>query len=149
LIRWRQSRDDNGIVELVRTQLIPISPWQHPRDSRLHSEITRRIRRGATLVVAGPRRNTPLGFLHMEFRKQILFIDLLAVDSKYQNKHWGTALMLRAEEFGRKKGCTTSHVYVDEDNMRAIRFYHRLGYLTFRAIKVLKVFELVKALNHN
>lgn len=146
LIRWRQSRDDNGIVELVRTQLVPISPWQHPKDSRLHSEITRRIRKGATLVAAGPHRGAPIGFLHMQFRNKILFIDLLAVDPKYQRRQWGTELMLRAEEYGLKKGCGISRVFVDEDNMRALRFYHRQGYLTLRMIPALKVIELVKVL---
>ena len=59
-------------------------------------------------------RSEPFGFLHMEFHDKTLFIDLLAVDSRYQNKHWGTELMIRAEQYGRKKGCTMSHVFVDE-----------------------------------
>ncbi|WP_158602263.1 GNAT family N-acetyltransferase [Cohnella endophytica] len=146
MIRWRQPRDDKGIVELVRTQLVPISPWQHPRDSRLHYEIARRMRRGATLVVAETRRSSPFGFLHMEFRGTVLFIDLLAVDSSRQNKHWGTALMRRAEQYGRKKGCTTSRIFVDEGNYRALRFYARLGYTTIRTIDALKVIEVAKPL---
>lgn len=148
MIRWRQQRDDKGIIELVRTQLVPISPWQHPRDSRLQSEISRRLRRGATLVVARSRRSTPLAFLHMELhiRYQTLFIDLLAVDSKYQNRQWGTELMQRAEQYGVNHGCIMSRVFVDEDNYRALRFYYRLGYYTLRSIHSLKVIELVKAL---
>jgi len=146
LIRSRQPRDDNGIVELVRTELIPISPWQHPRDSRLHSEITQRIRKGATLVAAQSRRSAPLGFLHMEFHQTVLFIDLLAVNSRYQGRQLGTELMLKAEQFGRKKGCTISHILVDNNNFRALRFYHRLGYHTQRALPALKVLELVKSL---
>lgn len=146
MIRWRQQRDDNGIVELVRTQLVPISPWQHPRDSRLHSEITRRLRRGATLVASMTRRSIPLAFLHMEFNYQTLFIDLLAVDSKYQNRQWGTLLMQKAEQCGIKKGCTMARVFVDEGNYRALRFYHRLGYYNLRTIQSLKVIELAKPL---
>ncbi|TFE28139.1 GNAT family N-acetyltransferase [Cohnella luojiensis] len=146
MIRWRQPRDDNGIVRLVKTQLVPLSPWQHPRDSRLHTQITQRIRKGATLVVAQSRRSEPIGFLHMEFRYKTLFIDLLAVDSRYQNMHWGTELMARAEQYGRKKGCMMSHVFVDDNNDRALRFYHRLGYRTVRVIPDLKVIELAKPL---
>jgi ribosomal protein S18 acetylase RimI-like enzyme len=146
LIRWKQPQDDKRIVELVRTQLVPISPWQHPRDSRLHSDITRRLRRGATLVVTGSRRSAPLAFLHMEFHNQTLLIDLLAVDSSHQNRQWGTELMNRAEHCGRKKGCMMSHLYVDEGNSRALRFYNRLGYNTLRHIKPLKVFEMAKSL---
>jgi ribosomal protein S18 acetylase RimI-like enzyme len=144
LIRWRQERDDKGIVELVRTQLIPISPWQHPRDKRLHNEITRRLRRGATLVATRSRSGPPIAFLHMEFRGTTLFIDLLAVASSEQNRRWGSELMSLAETYGRKKGCTQSQVFVDEGNKRALRFYHRIGFYTLRAIPSLKVFELTK-----
>ncbi len=147
MIRWKQLRDDKGIVELVRTQLVPISPWQHPRDSRLHSQITRRIRKGATLVVVQSQRGSPIGFLHMEFRNHTLFIDLLAVDSRHQSKQWGTALMNAAENYGRKRGCEVSQLFVDEDNDRAFRFYHRLGYYIVRAIPALKVVQLTKSLS--
>jgi ribosomal protein S18 acetylase RimI-like enzyme len=146
LIRWRQQSDDKGIVELVRTQLVPLSPWQHPRDRQLYDDITRRLRRGATLVAARSRRNAPFAFLHMEFRGTTLFIDLLAVDPSEQNRHWGTLLMTRAESYGRKKGCTLSHLFVDEGNTRALRFYQRFGYHPVRAIQDLKVIELAKPL---
>ncbi len=82
----------------------------------------------------------------MEFRGRTLFIDLLAVDSRHQNRQWGTALMNRAEQYARKKGCTLSHVYVDEDNFRALRFYHNLGYYILRVIPALKIIEIAKPL---
>jgi ribosomal protein S18 acetylase RimI-like enzyme len=82
----------------------------------------------------------------MEFRGTILFIDLLAVESTEQNRHWGSELMTRAETYGRKKGCTLSHLFVDEGNTRAIRFYHRRGYRPVRAIQNLRVIELAKPL---
>ncbi|WP_256760772.1 N-acetyltransferase [Cohnella sp. WQ 127256] len=146
MIRWRQPRDDNGIVELIRTQLVPISPWQHPGDSKLRNEITQRLRRGATLVVADSRRRSPIAFLHMEFHNKTVLIDLLAVHSRYQNKHWGSELMQRAEKYARKKGYTMSHVFVDEDNIRALKFYLRLGYNILQSIPPLKVIELTKSL---
>ncbi|QMV43424.1 GNAT family N-acetyltransferase [Cohnella cholangitidis] len=146
MIRWRQPRDDKGIVELVRTQLVPISPWQHPTGSRLHYEISRRVRRGATLVASRTRRSPPIAFLHMEFRGPTLLIDLLAVDSRHQSKQLGTALMRHAEQYARNKGSEMSHVYVDEENYRALSFYRRLGYHTLRAIPSLKVVELIKSL---
>lgn len=147
MIRWRQPRDDKGIVELVRTQLIPISHWQHPRGERLHFEITRRIRKGATLVAAQSAKNSPIGFLHMEFNFRALFIDLLAVNSRYQKKQLGTALMLRAEQYAIKKGYVESHVFVDDDNVRAIRFYQKLGYYPLRVLKAFRVIELAKPLS--
>lgn len=146
MIRWRKSADDDAIVELVRTQLVPISPWHHPRDGRLRTDITRRLRRGPTLVASRSRHSDPFAFLHMELRQTKLFIDLLAVDSSYQNRQWGTELMIRAEEYGRRKGCTIACVYVDETNVRGLRFYQRLGYRSINHIKQLKVIELAKQL---
>jgi len=146
LIRWRRSRDDKAIVELVRTQLVPISPWQHPRDGRLHTEIVRRLRRGATLVASKTDRSSPLGFLHMEFRHPTLIIDLLAVDSVHQNNKLGTALMDRAESYGRRQGFTAARVFVDDHNYRALRFYRRLGYHTISVIPSMKIVELAKSL---
>ncbi|MFC4601688.1 GNAT family N-acetyltransferase [Cohnella hongkongensis] len=147
MIRWRRARDDKTIVELVRTQLVPISPWQHPGDGRLHTDIVRRLRRGATLVASSTLRSPPLGFLHMEFRHPKLFIDLLAVDSRHQGRRLGTQLMHRAENCGRSRGCTESRVFVDVGNDRALHFYRRLGYDTLGVISALKAVELVKPLN--
>jgi len=125
---------------------VPISPWHHPRDRRLHLEIVRRLRRGATLVAARSNRSPPFAFLHLELRNGTLFIDLLAVDASQQNKHWGTELMRRAEHYGIRRGCTVSRLFVDEANDRALRFYGRLGYQVQRHIKALKAYELAKLL---
>jgi GNAT superfamily N-acetyltransferase len=149
MIRWRQSADDKAIVELVRTQLVPISPWHHPRDSRLSADIDNRLRRGPTLVASRSRNSSPFAFLHMELQGATLLIDLLAVDGSYQNKHWGSELMNRAEQFGREQGCTTARVYVDESNSKGLRFYQRLGYTKVSHIKQMKVVELMKPLDQS
>ncbi|WEK55127.1 MAG: GNAT family N-acetyltransferase [Candidatus Cohnella colombiensis] len=146
MIRWRQKRDNGRIIELVRTQLVPISSWQHPTPTQLRSDIHRRLRRGATLVATRNRSSPPIGFLHMEFRDTRMLIDLIAVDPRHQNHHLGTELMNSAERYGRSQGYQISYVYVDEDNERAIRFYRRLGYNPLRTIAPLKVIELNKHL---
>ncbi|MFC5528643.1 GNAT family N-acetyltransferase [Cohnella yongneupensis] len=149
MIRWRRQGDDRGIVELVRTQLVPISPWRHPRDGRLRFEVQKRLRRGPTLVVARTRQSVPFAFVHMEIRGNVLFVDLLAVDSRHQNRQWGTELMRRAEQYGRKRGCTVSHLFVDEGNTRGVRFYERLGYHVISHIEALKAFHMHKSLEYD
>ncbi|MFD0671533.1 GNAT family N-acetyltransferase [Cohnella sp. GCM10027633] len=146
MIRWRQQGDDRGIVELVRTQLVPISPWQHPRDGRLRGEVQRRLRRGPTLVAARTRRSAPFAFVHMEIRGEVLFVDLLAVDTRHQNRQWGTELMRRAELYGRRRGCRISHLFVDEGNARGVKFYERIGYRIASHIEALKAFHMRKPL---
>ncbi|MBB6633645.1 GNAT family N-acetyltransferase [Cohnella thailandensis] len=147
MIRWRQPRDTKGIVKLVRSQLVPKSPWAHPRDGRLYSEVAERLRNGSTLVAAKNRGGDPYGFLHMVIQNKVLFIDLLAVDPAYQNRRWGTELMQRAEEYGRKKGCIRSMLYVDKDNARGIRFYSRLGYSNAQYVEALLCYRMEKKLD--
>jgi ribosomal protein S18 acetylase RimI-like enzyme len=146
LIRWRQPGDDSGIVDLVRTELVPLSPRNHPRDSRLRSDVLTRLRRGATLVASRNQRSEPFGLLHMEFRDRTLFIDLLAVQSSRQNRRWGSELMSQAEKYGRDKGCTEARLFVDDTNVRGLRFYDKLGYSVVRHIQQVQCFELVKPL---
>lgn len=146
MIRWKQQGDIGGIVELVRKQLVPLSPWQHPRDEKLRFEVARRLRKGPTFVVSRTRQSSPFGFVHIEVRGSVLFVDLLAVDSRHQNRRWGTELMKRAEEYGRKRGCTMSHLFVDEGNERGVRFYERNGYRIATHVEVMKAFHMKKPL---
>jgi ribosomal protein S18 acetylase RimI-like enzyme len=135
-----------GIVRLVRTQLVPLSPWHRPRDRRLYGEIVRRLREGETLVASRSRSGDPFAFLHLIVRDSTLFVDLLAVDPSRQNRHWGTELMRRAEEYGLGKGCELAQLYVDEGNDKAHRFYRRLGYRTVRHVEELRCYQLEKPL---
>lgn len=144
MIRWKRPQDLNGIVRLVRTQLVPLSPWAHPRDSRLRDEIEDRLRRGNTLVAAKSRFGEPFAFLHFVVQDSSLFVDLLAVDPAQQNRHWGTQLMQRAEEYGQAHGCRTAYLYVDEGNYRGQRFYTRLGYVMTQYVKELRCFRMEK-----
>ena len=82
----------------------------------------------------------------MEIRGSVLFVDLLAVDSRYQNRQWGTELMKRAERYARRRGCEVSHLFVDEANVRGIRFYQRNGYQVVSHAKALKAYHMRKPL---
>jgi len=146
MIRWKQQGDERAIVELVRKQLVPISPWQHPRDGRLRIDVLRRLRRGPTFVVANSLKSPPIAFVHIEIRGTVLFVDLLAVDARHQNRQWGTALMKRAEAYGRKRGCTTAYLFVDEGNSRGVRFYRRNGYEVLAHVEALKAYHMHKSL---
>jgi GNAT superfamily N-acetyltransferase len=146
LIRWRQPGDDPGIVELVRTQLLPLSPRNTFRSGQLRQDISTRLGRGATMVVPRAGNSDPLAFLHLEVRKTTLFVDLLAVEPSAQNRHWGTELMNRAEQYGISQGCTEARLFVDDTNLRGLRFYGKLGYFAVRHIRDAGCYELFKTL---
>ncbi|TJY40969.1 GNAT family N-acetyltransferase [Cohnella pontilimi] len=146
MIRWMQPGDVPGIVDLVRTELVPLSTRSHPRDSRLYTDVRTRLRRGETLVASDGRKSGPFAFIHMEFRGSTMYIDMLAVHSGSQHRSWGTELMNRAEKYGLSKGCIESRLFVDDTNYRGMRFYEKLGYSVVRDIKELKCYEMYKSL---
>ncbi|MBB6669806.1 GNAT family N-acetyltransferase [Cohnella nanjingensis] len=149
MIRWKRRSDLNGIVQLVRTELIPLSPRQHPRDRRLTDHVKERLNRGVTLVVSRTRGGEPFAFLHMIVQQETLFVDLLAVGANHQNRHWGSELMRQAEAYGRKHGCKQARLYVDEGNYRGQRFYQRLGYSVIGYRSDFQCYEMVKPLSAN
>ncbi|WP_276354782.1 GNAT family N-acetyltransferase [Cohnella caldifontis] len=146
LIRWRQRGDEEAIFRLVKTELVPLSSRPGMRDGRLRREIAERLRRGMTFVASRSAGSEPFAFVHMELHRNILFIDLLAVDSAEQNHRWGTRLMAEAERFGLSRGCREARLFVDDTNVRGLRFYTKLGYAGVRHIPSAKCYELAKPL---
>ncbi|WP_219640440.1 N-acetyltransferase [Cohnella sp. CFH 77786] len=146
MIRLRQPGDEEAIVDLVRTELVPLSPRPGMHGSRLRKEIDARLRRGVTLVASRTPRSEPFAFLHMEIRQRTLFVDLLAVSASAQNRRWGSMLMAAAEQYGASRGCTEARLFVDDTNERGLRFYAKLGYSAVRHISGAYCYELVKPL---
>ncbi len=146
MIRWRRPGDEASIVRLVQTQLLPISRFSGLRGRHLRRDISKRLKRGSTLVAAKSPQSEPFGFLHMEIRKPVLFIDLLAVDGAEQNRSWGTLMMGTAEIFGAGQGCTEVRLFVDDINGRGLRFYAKLGYSVVRHVPEASCYELRKPL---
>ncbi|WP_123041720.1 GNAT family N-acetyltransferase [Cohnella candidum] len=146
MIRWRRSGDEAAIVELVRTELVPLSRRPGMKGSRIREEIAERMRRGVTLVAAGSNRGEPIAFLHMEVRNETLFVDLLAVKASEQNRRWGSQLMEKGELYGISMGCKEVRLFVDDTNARGLRFYGKRGYYTVRHIPSAYCYELGKPL---
>jgi len=146
LIRGMRAGDERAIVDLVRTQLVPISPRPGLRGSRLRRELAPRLRRGYTFVASRTAKSEPFAFVHVELRSATLFIDLLAVNPVEQNRRWGSALMAAAERFGAENDCSESRLFVDDINERGIRFYTRHGYTVVRHVPKAACYEMFKPL---
>jgi ribosomal protein S18 acetylase RimI-like enzyme len=147
MIRWRRGSDEDAIMQLVRKELVPISRFPGIRSRHLRKDIARRLQRGHTLVAADSLRGKPFGFVHMEIHGPVLFIDLLAVDSAKQNRKWGTYLMKAAEAFGTAIGCTEARLFVDDTNVRGLRFYQKLGYSVIWHISAGSCYDMGKPLS--
>ncbi|MFS0723374.1 GNAT family N-acetyltransferase [Paenibacillus sp. 1P07SE] len=147
IIRPRNQRQDTKeILRLIRTELIPRSHTVREGDPQVLRELPKRLRQGQTFVAARSRSSLPLGFVHLVPSGEQLLIDMLVVHPREQGRSLGKQLMLRAEQHGLSSGCTFARLFVDEDNIRAGRFYERLGYVTTSYLSDYRCFELHKRL---
>jgi GNAT superfamily N-acetyltransferase len=55
--------------------------------------------------------------------------EILSLDSVQPNRGVGTALLLAVAEHARDAGCTCLRVTTTNDNLRALRFYQKRGFL--------------------
>lgn len=86
----------------------------HPRSTTKYSVF---IKDGEGIIRAG---------IIVSFLWNGMHIDSLWVDDSIRNQGWGTKLMMRVEEEGKKRGCTIA--YTDTFSWQGPRFYEKLGY---------------------
>lgn len=145
IFRPYKPTDKAAVLQLIRSELVPLSNTVHSLDGKLLRHLPRRLRQGVTLIAARTRSSPPLAFIHFMTGK-LLFIDMLVVHSRYQGMRLGTQLMREAETHGRLHGCSRALLFVDKGNDRASRFYERLGYTIDRYDQALQCYELSKPL---
>jgi ribosomal protein S18 acetylase RimI-like enzyme len=141
----RPASDDRIIRRLILEELVPHSnlAWE---ESQVLKDIPVRLRNGVTYVATN-RRNQSVGFILVRAKNDILLIDLLAVSSAAQGKGCGSALLERAERYGRMQRCRLSRVYVDQGNVAAQRFYERHGYGIKQYVQLISCHEMEKPLD--
>ncbi|WNQ09956.1 GNAT family N-acetyltransferase [Paenibacillus aurantius] len=138
--------DDETIIRLSRELLLPFARATNPSITVDRLEMKKRLGRGVTWVSASHGR-PPDGFIVFLVRDGRLWIDLLAVSPGRQGSGRGSALLAKAEEHGRKKGCREVRVFVDESNTRAEWFYYRKGYRRVSYVQGVKCHILAKPLS--
>lgn len=74
-----------------------------------------------------------LGGLDGELRWTWLFIAHLWLPEALRGRGLGSALLARAESFGREQSCTA--VYLDTLEFQALSFYQRRGYSTYGVLE--------------
>ncbi|WP_308635899.1 GNAT family N-acetyltransferase [Paenibacillus silvisoli] len=147
MIRARIARtDDDEIIRLIKTELIPLSYTASPRDAQTMRELPRRLSDGVSLVYSRSKRSIPLGFIHYYLRGEMLLYDMLVVHPRHRDKKIGTKLMTKAEEQAKENGCRIGRLFVDEGNPKAQRLYTRLGFQTIRYVHEVRCYEMVKML---
>lgn len=146
MIRKRMATIDDAVIyRLVVEQLVPFSRMYNSDNKVTFAEIRKRLNANKTLVIAkGYKR--PYGFISILRKSKILFIDMLAVDSREQGKGAGHTLMKAAEDYGVRERCRSIELFVDDSNPKAIRFYNKRGYEIDTFIPELSCYRMSKAI---
>lgn len=133
MIRFRRPKqDDVVILDLIESQLVPLSHLPQSVISQVRKDLPRRMGHGVTLVACPDYESDPLGFVHFMLHGDLLYIDMLAIAPAARRKRWGNMLMVRAERFALSRGCQRAKVAVDIGNTAGLVFYQKLGYIVAR-----------------
>lgn len=120
--------DDAGIVRIIRQQLIPLNPPEL-RPALSDKQLKSRLDAGLTFVWVPDEHpaSRARGFVTARAKNGELFVDMLALDHHVQGRGAGTQLLRRAERYGVSRGCRRMRLFVNDDNIRGIQFYHKQG----------------------
>lgn len=146
MIRKRITQDNTVIFRLIEQELVPLSHLSAQEMEQIRKELPRRLNRGVTFVACSPDHAQVVGFIHVMLHGELLYIDLIAISSAHQGKHYGKKLLEYAEHYGRVRRCRRAKVMVDEDNIRGIHFYLRHQYHMLRYVALSRCHELEKLL---
>lgn len=146
MIRKRMAQDNATIFRLIEQELVPLSHLSVQEMDQIRKELPRRLNRGITFVACRPGHAQVVGFIHVMLHGELLYIDLIAISSAHQGKHYGKKLLEHAEQYGRIRRCKRVKVMVDEDNIRGIHFYLRHQYQILRYVALSRCHELEKSL---
>jgi ribosomal protein S18 acetylase RimI-like enzyme len=120
-------QDDGAIFGMVDQLLLPFTRETKPGLSLSRTTLRHRLKPCVTYVEAGPGR-TVAGFISLRPNRDTLFIDMLAVQSRYQGRGVGGRLMQQADRVAQRLGSRSIGLWVDESNYKAQRFYEKKGF---------------------
>ncbi|OXM83389.1 GNAT family N-acetyltransferase [Paenibacillus rigui] len=138
-------QDDPVIYQWVVQLLVPFALETQP-DLRVDmATIRKRLKPNVTFVDTGGGR-AARGFISLRMAKDKMYIDMLAVDPRWQGKGVGSLLMKHAERTGIVAGYREVNLWVDEANVQAQRFYASKGYEAMHFDAGLRCYFLSKPL---
>lgn len=144
MLRKRNPKQDDGaIYRMVDQLLLPFTRETQPKLSLTRNALRGRLKPCITYVEAGPGK-TVAGFISLRQNRETLFVDMLAVQSRYQGRGVGGRLLLQAERVARRLGCRTIGLWVDESNRNAQGFYEAKGFHPVHYDATVKCYFLVK-----
>ena len=133
-MRKAAASDRARIDELFREMLESIFP---EREARSYEEgyLDKFFRGGEDWICLALDGEQTVAYLSVEVYRApeaYLYLDDLSVTGPYRNRGIGTALIRRAEDYGKKLGLPLVIFHVEKSNRDALRLYERLGFRKLR-----------------
>jgi ribosomal protein S18 acetylase RimI-like enzyme len=134
-IRPFEDADEPAVVQLWdRCGLL--RPWNDP-----HKDITRKKRVQRELFVVGTIDGAIVASAMAGYDGHRGWINYLAVDPSRRRQGLAAALMIYLEGKLRAMGCAKINLQIRHDNLEAIAFYRRLGFVEDAAVSYGKRLE--------
>ncbi|NHN34568.1 GNAT family N-acetyltransferase [Paenibacillus agricola] len=145
MIRKRLLEHDKAILELVQKLLLPYARVTQPNLKVDLKAIRKRLRSCEVFVHLNSGREVG-GFIAIRHMKNTMYIDMLAIHSKYQGKGLGSRLLKHAERTAQLYGRNEIYLWVDDTNTHAQRFYASKRYEPVHYDKEIRCYMLKKHL---
>ncbi|MDQ1911912.1 GNAT family N-acetyltransferase [Paenibacillus sp. GD4] len=144
MLRKRIPRQDDGtIFHLVNRLLVPFAREAKPNLSFTISTLRNRLKHCSTYVQTAPSRAV-IGFISLRSGRDILLVDMLAVDPRYQGRGIGGTLLKQAERVALRTGSRSVGLWVDESNRKAQNFYQAKGFSAVQYEPRIRCYFLIK-----
>jgi ribosomal protein S18 acetylase RimI-like enzyme len=101
----------------------------HIGPSDAPAELRKKLQRDPDLFLVAEADGALVGTVIAGFDGRRGFVYHLAVDQRHRNEGIGGRLMDEVESRLRGKGCIRCYLFVTSDNLEAMRFYERRGWL--------------------
>ena len=146
MIRLRiPSKDDLHLYRIIIKRLLPKTRIAQPKLSLGKKAVYLRLKKSKVFVSVREGK-PPFGFISLKVVKNILIIDLLAVEASAVNRGWGSRLMAIGERYGNGLGCSAVRLFVDQNNEHAIDFYKKKGYEILDYLPIIDCYLMQKKL---
>lgn len=131
------------IYKLIIQELVPKTASGFCGRTHSYEAIRTRLNQNVTYI-AGQVFSPIQGFISIQPRGYVLFIDMLAVQPKERGRGVGKLLMRTAEQCGLQLNCIEAQLFVDDTNFKGISFYQALGYRPAQFVAQLRCYLMQK-----
>ncbi len=84
------------------------------------------LKDGAFLAIE--HKGKPIGVCHASFSKNQVWIEGLRINPKFQQRGYGSRLVLKTEQIAKRKNYKISRMIISNDNKKSIKLAKSLGY---------------------